>query len=112
MECLRMITKVIVSDEPSKLALLAPFRISVAMNDRVVAAARRRGIKRPDWIRQAISAELERDEAAVAARGIISPEQAVLLELCAAARQRGIDPKQALTDALEADIAAAAKPAV
>lgn len=107
-----MLTKVIVSDDPSKLALLAPLRISAAMNERVVAAARRRGIKRPEWIRQAIGAELERDEAAAAARGIVTPEQAALLELCATARQRGIDPKQALTDALEADLAAeAAKPA-
>lgn len=79
------------------------------MNDRVVAMAARSGMKRPEWIRQAVAVELERAEAAAAARAIITPEQGVLLELCAAAKQRGIDPKQALTDALEADLATAAQ---
>lgn len=92
------------SDDLPKLTKLVPLRLSDESNLRVMAAARRRGIKRPEWIRQAIMAELTRDEAA-AAQAILTPEQAALLELCAAVQQRGVDPKTALTAALEQKLA-------
>jgi predicted transcriptional regulator len=104
------ITRVIVSDDQSdntpKLSRVTPLRLSEEVNTRVQAAARRHHVKRPEWIRQAIMAELARDEAEAAARSTVTPEQAALLELCATAAKRGGDPRQALTEALEAKLAA------
>ncbi len=96
------------SEDPLKLSEVTPLRLSESINRRVVEAASRRSIKRPEWIRQAILAELARDEAAAAARQPITPEQAALLALCTTVQARGIDPRQALTDALEARLTAEA----
>jgi hypothetical protein len=101
------VTKDIVSDQAIKLSEQTPLRLSESVSDRVKAAAKRHGIKRPEWIRRAIIAELERDEAA-SARGAITPEERELLDACVAAQRRGVDPKQALADALEAKTVAEA----
>ena len=105
----RTITRGIVSDDP-KLSLQAPLRLAPEINVRVVAAAARRHLKRPAWIREAILAQLAREEAAEA-RPVMSAEQAALLELCTAAKQRGIDPRKALAEALEASLEAEAQSA-
>ncbi len=95
------------SDDETKLSEQTPLRLSESVSNRVRAAAKRHGIKRPEWIRRAIIAELERDEAA-SARGAITPEERELLDACVAAQRRGVDPKQALADALEAKTVAEA----
>lgn len=97
------------SDE--KLSKQVPLRLPLEINVRVEAVARRRGMKRPAWIREAIHAALVRDEAA--APVLLTAEQVALLDLCQAAAQRGVDPREALTAALEQKLTAEAEaPAV
>jgi predicted DNA-binding protein len=93
-------TFVIVSDE-TKLGKLVPFRLSEATFERIIAAAKRRGIKRPEYIRQAIAAQLERDEAAVFCPAI-TPEQSAQLQKLAALADLQVDVESVLDRALRA----------
>lgn len=97
-----MLPKGIVSDD-FKLSRQTPIRLGEETFLRVEAAAKIRGVKRPAWIREAIMEKLAREE--VAMRPVLTANQAALLELCAAAEQRGVVIRDVLVAALEAKLA-------
>lgn len=85
------------SDEYPKLSELAHLRLTLELSNRLEAACRVSGEKRPSFIRRAICTELDRIEAL---RPTVSPQQALLLRKLEALAELQVDIDEVLERAL------------